>query len=211
MNWFSPEHIVETFGALAVFAVAAIIFLETATIIGSILPGDSLLFILGLGLATHLASFPLTLALPLLFISAATGTQVGYWVGHRVGPRLFSRNRGWFFNQTTVSRTKNFFAKFGSRAVVLARFMPVLRAVVPMFAGIANMDRRLFFFHNLLGALAWSVGLTAAGYALGMIDWVRENIELIVVSFVVLSSLPLPFELLRHNLAERKKRSTQAV
>lgn len=207
MNWFDAEHIVATFGAFAVFAVALIIFFETATILGSVLPGDSLLFILGLTLATGLSQFPFPVALVLLFVAAAGGTQVGYLVGQQLGISVFRRNRGWFFNEKTVERTSDFFARYGMRAVILARFVPVLRAVVPMFAGVGRMNRRQFLLNNLTGALAWSVGVTTAGYLLGQVIWVRQNLELIILSFVVLSSLPFPIELLRHRLRERKTKS----
>lgn len=204
MNLFDPEQLVQSFGTFAVIAVAVIIFFETATIIGSILPGDSLLFILGLGLATNLANFPLWLALILLFIGATSGTQVGYWVGEKVGPAVFRRERAWFFNQKTVERTRDFFHRYGPRAVILARFVPVLRAVVPMFAGVGHMNKRRFTLNNIIGALLWSVGVTLAGYLLGQVVWVRDHIETIILAFVVLSSLPFPIELLRHRLAARK-------
>lgn len=206
MNLFDPAQFIDSLGTLAVFAVAVIIFFETATIAGSIMPGDSLLFILGLGLATSLSAFPLWLALPLLFAAAATGTQVGYWVGEKTGPRVFRRERAWFFNQNTVERTREFFQRYGSRAVILARFVPVLRAVVPMFAGVGHMQKRSFLVNNLIGALTWSVGVTVAGYLLGQVTWVRHNLEAMIIGFVVLSSLPFPIELLRHRLAVRKKR-----
>jgi len=206
MNWFSAESIIHALDVWAVYGVAAIIFFETATILGSFLPGDSLLFILGMSLATSLTSFPIGLALPLLALAAIGGSQVGYLVGGRVGPALFTRTNTWFFNQGTVEQTRALYSKYGTKAIVLARFVPVLRAVVPMFAGIAHMPARLFFRYNLIGGLLWSVGVTLAGYLLGQLPFVRTNFELFVLGFVVLSSLPFPIELIRHRLQARKTR-----
>lgn len=205
MNWFSAEHIIHALDVWAVYGVALIIFFETATILGSFLPGDSLLFVLGLSLATTITSFPISLALLLLATTAIVGSQTGFWVGARVGPVLFTRTKTWFFNANTVEQTRTLYSKYGARAIVLARFVPVLRAVVPMFAGIAQMPWTLFAKYNVIGGLAWSVGVTLAGYLLGQIEFVRTNFEAFVLGFVALSSLPFPIELIRHRLQAKKK------
>lgn len=197
--------LIQAFGSLAVLGVALIIFLETATIFGSFLPGDSLLFILGLTLATWLSSFPIWLAIPIVFIAAVTGSEVGFWFGKKVGPRLFKQRTTFFFNEGTVVRTKKFFDHYGARSILLSRFVPGLRALIPMFAAITHFDRKRFLRLNLIGGAIWVVGLTGTGYALGQVEFVSKNIELFVIGFVVLSSLPLPFELLRERIKQRKK------
>ncbi|MFM5905210.1 MAG: VTT domain-containing protein [Micrococcales bacterium] len=204
MNWFSAEHIIHVLDVWAVYGVAAIIFLETATILGSFLPGDSLLFILGLSLATTITDVPIWLALPLLAVSAIGGSQVGFTVGKKIGPPLFTRTNTWFFNQGTVEQTRILYSRYGTRAIILARFVPVLRAIVPMFAGIAEMPRRLFFKYNIIGGLLWSVGVTLAGYLLGQVPYVRANFEWFVLGFVIASSLPFPIELIRHRLQVKR-------
>ena len=196
--------IIESLGNLAVYGVALIIFLETATIFGSFLPGDSLLFILGLTLATWLANFPVGLAIPIVLIAAIAGSQVGYWTGEKLGPKLFKQRNTFFFNEGTVVKTKKFFEKYGGRSIVLSRFIPILRALIPMFAAISQFDKPRFLKLNIIGGVLWVVGLIGAGYGLGQITFVKENIELIVICFVILSSLPLPIELLREKLKRNR-------
>lgn len=196
--------IIQTLGSLAVFGVALIIFLETATIFGSFLPGDSLLFILGLTLATWLSEFPVWLAMPIVLAGAIAGSEVGYWFGKKVGPKLFKQRKTFFFNEGTVVRTKKFFTQYGSRSIILSRFVPGLRALIPMFAAITDFDKQRFLKLNIIGGAIWVVGLIGAGYGLGQIPFVEKHIELFVIGFVIVSSLPLPFEILREKLKQRK-------
>ena len=209
MSWFSAEVILQALGVSAVFGVALIIFFETATILGSFLPGDSLLFLLGLALATYLNQLPLWLALLLLFVAAVSGSQVGFWLGRKLGPRLFKRKQTWFFNERVIERTDRFFVHYGARAIILARFVPVLRALIPMFSGMSAFDSKRFLRYNLIGGFAWVVGVTVAGYELGQIAWVRTNIELVILSFVILSSLPLPIEVARGYFKRRGQKSNR--
>jgi membrane-associated protein len=204
VNWFDPEAILTTLGTFAVFGVAAIIFLETATIFGSFLPGDSLLFLLGLFLATSLHNFPIVLAEPIVLIAAVVGSEVGYWVGKKVGPTLFERKPTFFFNPKVLARTKAFYAEYGSRAIILARFVPILRALVPMTVGMAGYNWRRYLVLNIIGGAAWVITLMTLGYLLGNVTFVREHIEAFVLGFVVLSSLPFPIELLRNYLKKRR-------
>jgi membrane-associated protein len=207
MNLLDSNAILASFGSLAVYGAALIIYLETATIFGSFLPGDSLLFLLGLALGTWLSGFPVLLAMLILFIAAVAGSQTGFWFGQKVGPKLFSRRDTFFFNHRTVEQTNKFFARYGARAIILSRFVPVLRALIPMFVAIADFDRKRFLRLNLIGGAAWTVGLIGAGYLLGQIEFVAKHVELFAIGFVVLSSLPLPFELLRERLKSRKNRA----
>ena len=192
-------------GALAVLGVAILIFAETATILGSFLPGDSLLFLLGLTLSTVLTSVPLLAAMGLVLLAAVAGSEVGYWLGHKLGPRVFSREDTWFFNKNVVEKTKQFYNHYGARAIILSRFVPVLRALVPLTVGMSDFGGRRYLIYNLVGGLAWVPGLMAAGYFLGTINWVQTNIELVVIGFVIVSSLPLPFEILRNKMKNRTR------
>jgi membrane-associated protein len=194
-----------TFGGLAVLGVALIIFIETSTIVGSFLPGDSLLFLLGLSLATWLGSFPIWFAIPIVLIGAIAGAQVGYLVGQKLGPVLFSKDRGFFLNRRTAERTREFSEKYGDRAIFVARFVPILRALVPMFAAIGKMPIRRFIKLNALSAVAWVAGLMLLGFSLGQIAFVKENLELMIICFAIISSLPLPIEILRE-----RRRSTKS-
>ena len=204
LNWLDSQTILQNLGSFAVFGVALIIFFETATILGSFLPGDSLLFLLGLSLSSWLSGFPIWLAIPIVFVGAVAGSQTGYWVGKKTGPRLFKQRNTFFFNEKTVDRTKDFFQHYGPRAIILARFIPVLRALVPMFVAIAHFDQKRFWKLNLIGGAAWVGALMLAGYLLGEIPFVAHNVELFALGFVVISSLPLPFELAREAIKRRK-------
>jgi membrane-associated protein len=200
------QVLLSSFGSFAVFGAALIIFFETATILGSFLPGDSLLFILGLALATRLNGFPFWLAVIVVMIAAIAGSQVGFYIGKRTGRALFRRKDGWIFNQKTLERTEHFFIRYGARAIVLARFVPVLRALIPMLVAMTSFDPKRFMKLNIVGAIAWVGGVMTAGYLLGGIEYVKTHIEAFVLGFVVLSSLPLPIELLRERI--KAKRTT---
>jgi len=216
VNPFDPQSLITAMGAFAVLGVAVIIFFETATIVGSFLPGDSLLFILGLTLATYLVDIPFVLAVAIVFVGAVAGSEVGYWIGRKVGPRVFARKRNWFFSPNTVERANTFFEHYGWRALILARFIPVIRALVPLVAGISQMNARRYLVFNIVGGVAWVVVLMTLGFFIGRIDYVQHNIEWFVIGFVVLSSLPFPIEVLmarrRHvrNKAAAAKSSSDA-
>jgi membrane-associated protein len=203
-----PQALIESLGTLAVLGVAAILFFETATILGSFLPGDSLIFILGISLSTTI-SFPIWLALPIIILSAIAGSQFGFWFGTRVGPALFKkRKRNWFFNEDTILRSQKVIDRYGPRAIVLARFIPVLRALVPMLVGMIGMESKKYLRYNIIGGLLWGGVLLLLGYGLGTIPAVRENLEIWVIGFVVVSSLPFPIEILRDYLKRRKEKKS---
>jgi len=210
MNLLDPQTLLMNLGTMAVFGAALIIFIETATIIGSWLPGDSLLFLLGLSLATWLSDFPIYYAVPLVIVSAFLGAQVGYWVGKKVGPLLFQKERRFFLNQKTVARTKEFTEKYGNRAVILSRFVPILRALVPMFSAIGEMPIKKFTQLNAISAVLWVASLMLGGFFLGQIPFVKEHIELMIILVVVITSLPLPLELLREYRVKQKLKRPQS-
>lgn len=205
MNPFDSANILSSLGQLAVFGVALIIYLETATIFGSFLPGDSLLFLLGIALATWLVQFPVWLAIPIVFGAAVSGAQTGFYLGRKLGPRLFKQRETFLFNHKTLERTKYFFEHYGARSIVMARFIPILRALIPMFAAIAHFDSRRFLKLNIIGGLLWTAGLIGAGYSLGHIPFVEKNIEAFVIGFLIISSLPLPIELILERVKRRKR------
>lgn len=205
VNLLDAQSIVASLGSLAVLGVMIVIFLETSTVFGSFLPGDSLLFVLGLVLATSISQFPFWLALPLVWVAAVVGSQAGYHFGAKVGPALFRREEGIFFKSSMVDRARGFFEHYGPRAIILARFVPVLRALVPMFVGVTGFGSRRYLKFNAIGATAWVGVLMTAGFTLGQIDWVKHNIEIFTIGFVVISSLPLPLELLRNWLKKRAR------
>lgn len=206
-----PQALIESFGTLAVLGVALILFIETATIFGSFLPGDSLIFILGISLSSTL-NFPIWLAVPIIVGAAIAGSQVGYWVGVKVGPALFKkRKKTFFFNEDTITRSHDIIERYGPRAIVLARFIPILRALVPMLVGIMGMESKKYFKYNVIGAILWGGCLLLLGWGLGNIPMVKENIETWVIGFVVLSSLPFPIEILRDYLKRKKAKKLEST
>ncbi|MEY3586906.1 MAG: hypothetical protein RL696_528 [Actinomycetota bacterium] len=202
MNWLDAQEIINAFGDYVAIAVTIIIFLETAFILTSFLPGDSLLFLTGLALATSTAWLPDWVGFILIWLAAFLGTQTGYWVGYKIGPPLFEQNRNFILNQKVLDRTHEFFEKYGTRAIVLARFVPILRALIPMLAGISRMDIKRFTRLNFLGATLWVGVFMLAGYWLGQIPYIKENLETTVILIIIGTSLLLPIELLRDRLAK---------
>lgn len=206
MNWLDAQEIINAFGDWVAIAVAIIIFFETAFILTSFLPGDSLLFLTGLALATSDSWLPDWVGFILIWVAAFVGTQVGYWIGYKIGPPLFESNRNFILNERVLAKTHDFFEKYGARAVVLARFVPILRALIPMLAGISKMDIRRFTKLNLIGATVWTGVFLIAGYLLGNVPAVKENLEVTVIWIVVGTSLLLPLELLRDRLAKKSSK-----
>jgi membrane-associated protein len=203
--WLDANAIIRQFGQFAPYAVAFIIFIETAFILTSFLPGDSLLFVLGITLAAA-TDFPVWLAIPLVIASAIVGSQIGFATGHAVGPVLFERRHTWVFNPTFVVKAHGYFEKYGPRAIILARFVPIVRALVPMLAGISKMDRRTFLVYNILGAVIWVTGLVGIGFLLGEVPFVADHIDTAILIVIIVTSLPFPLEMLREWLIRKRQR-----
>ncbi len=188
-------------GPAALLLVMAVVFAESGLLVGFFLPGDSILFLAGALVASHVISVPIWLLGLGVFVAAVIGDQVGYSIGRRVGPRLFSRPDSRFFSVANADRARNFFDRHGSSAVVLARFVPVVRTFVPAVAGVAHMPRRRFSTYNLIGAAGWSASIVAAGYLFGGITFVAAHIELITIGLAGLSVVPAAVSYLRNRRA----------
>lgn len=209
MNWLDAQEIINNFGDWAVIAVTFIIFFETAFIFTSFLPGDSLLFLTGLTLATSESWLPDWLGILLIWLAAFIGTQTGYWVGNRIGPPLFERNRNFIINQKVLDRTHAFFDHYGTRAILLARFIPILRALIPMLAGMSEMETKRFTKLNFWGATIWVGVFVFGGYFLGQVPLIKQHIETTVILIIVVTSLILPFELIRERLHRNKRAKSE--
>lgn len=206
MNWLDAQEIINAFGDYVAIAVTIIIFLETAFILTSFLPGDSLLFLTGLALATSTAWLPDWIGFILIWLAAFLGTQTGYWIGYKIGPPLFEGNRNFILNEKVLVKTHEFFERYGTRAIVLARFVPILRALIPMLAGISKMDTKRFTKLNFIGATLWIAVFMFPGYVLGNVPLVKENLETTVLLIVIFTSLLLPVEILRDRIAKYFKK-----
>jgi membrane-associated protein len=195
MSFLDPQHLISTFGLIGILVI---VFAESGLLIGFFLPGDSLLFTAGLLVAGGtLLHLPLWLLCLLAAVAAIAGDQVGYAFGRRFGPSLFRRPDSRLFKQQNLTRAQEFFAKYGARSIVLARFVPIVRTFTPIVAGSVHMHYRTFVGYNVLGGVLWTGGVTTLGYFLGQVAFVRDHIELILIGIVVLSVVPIGVELLR--------------
>jgi membrane-associated protein len=197
-----PEGLLKGFGSLALVVACGILLVECALLIGLVLPGDSLLFIVGILLATGFITTPVWIAIIAMSVAAILGNLLGYWTGAKLGPRLFSKPNSRFFKQEYVVITQNFFEKHGPRAIVLARFVPVVRPVITSMAGVARMNFRVYATYSTIGGILWVVTLTLAGYFFGGIQFVADNIELVTIGIVGLSLVPVILEVLKQKRAK---------
>ena len=197
------QQLLTDLGPIAFWVVVAIIFAECGLLIGFFLPGDSLLFITGLLIAQGIIGVNIWLGSLILVIAAIVGNVVGYWIGHKAGPALFRRPDSKLFRQEYVDKTHQFFERYGARAIVLARFVPIVRTFITAVAGVGRMDFRRFFTFSAIGAVLWAGLVTIAGYFLGNIPFVKNNIELILILVVVVSVVPLIVEYIKHRRERR--------
>ncbi|MEU5696016.1 VTT domain-containing protein [Actinosynnema sp. NPDC020468] len=198
-DWLNPEKLLQGLGPYMLIGLCFIIFAECGLLVGFFLPGDSLLFTAGLFVAATppLLDYPLWLVCLLLTACAFLGNVVGYWIGHRAGPALFSKPDSKIFKREYVDKTQAFFDKYGARAIVMARFVPVVRTFITAMAGVGRMDAKRFFTYSAIGGVGWAAGLTILGYFLGQITFVRTNIELILILIVLVSVIPIVIEVLK--------------
>jgi membrane-associated protein len=176
-------------GWLGYGLLAFIVFAETGLLVGLFLPGDSLLFTVGVVAgAGELDIVRITL---LLVIASIAGDQSGYFLGRRTGPSIFSRKDSRIFKQEYVTRTQAFYAKHGGKTLIYAKFVPVIRTFAPFMAGVGRMSYSRFVSFNVFGGLGWVLSMTLAGYFLGGVPFVRRNFEKVVIGIVVVSVLPL--------------------
>jgi len=190
----SPDHLLGSYGLAGLLLI---IFAECGLLIGFFLPGDTLLFSAGLLIAIHDRAVHLPslgLLLVLLPIAAILGNVVGYWIGRTAGPRVFDRPGSRMFRPEYVVRAQRFFDRFGASTVLLARFVPVVRTVATVLAGVGKMRFGLYLLFSVIGGIIWTDGMLLLGRGLGHIDFVRNTIapkiDLILVTVVILSILP---------------------
>jgi len=169
-------------------AMTIIVFAETGLMVGFFLPGDSLLVTAGVFAARgNLSIWALN---GLLIAAAIVGDTVGYWIGRRAGEALFTRPKSMLFNPQHLRRAHDFYEKHGGKTIILARFMPIVRTFAPVVAGMAKMEYRRFLSFNVIGGVAWVLSMTLIGYFLGQFEWVRKNIEVVILIVVFASILP---------------------
>lgn len=203
-EWLQPDTIIQWLGPWALVGLALIVFAECGLLLGFFLPGDSLLFTAGLFVATGAIESPLWVVCLVLVVAAMVGNLVGYWIGRAAGPAVFDRPRSKLFKPEHVVKTQGFFDRYGTRAIVLGRFVPIVRTFITVMAGVGRMDPRRYLTYSLVGGVAWAAGVTVLGYFLGQVPWVRENIELMLILIVLVSILPIIVEIVRARLESRR-------
>ncbi|MDX3617485.1 DedA family protein [Streptomyces europaeiscabiei] len=201
-SWLDPDYLLDSFG---IWGLLLIVFAESGLLIGFFLPGDSLLFTAGMLIATDVLDFPLWAAIVLICVSAIVGDQVGYMFGKKVGPALFKRPDSRLFKQENVTKAHEFFEKHGPKSLVLARFVPIVRTFTPIIAGVSGMRYRTFLIFNIVGGILWGAGVTLLGSWLGKIEFVRTNIEAMLLLIVFVSVLPIIVELLKARKAKKNQ------
>ena len=195
---YSLDSLVQWGGYGVLFAI---VFAETGLLVGFFLPGDSLLITAGL-LAAN-GTLNIWWLNGLLIVAAVVGDSVGYAIGRRLGPRLFTRQKSLLFNPAHVERTRRFYEKYGAKTIVIARFVPIVRTFAPVLAGVGGMEYRRFIFYNVAGGVGWVVSMTWVGYLLRQsIPNIGSYIHIVVPVVIVLSCIPIAVELLR----ERRRR-----
>ena len=203
IEWLDPATMLDRFGDYALWGAAAIVFAECGLLIGFFLPGDSLLFTVGLLVAQDKVSYPLWVCCLVLFAASMLGNVCGYVIGDKLGPSVFRREGSRLFKKEYVEKTHDFFDRYGSRAIVLARFVPVVRTFITVMAGVGTMSFRKFMVYSAIGGLAWAAGVTVLGYYLGSIPFVRDNVEVMILTFVAIAVVPIAIEMLRERAARK--------
>jgi membrane-associated protein len=196
---YSLDDLIRWGGYVVLFAI---VFIETGLLVGFFLPGDSLLITAGIVAAA--GGLNIWWLNVVLIVAAITGDSVGYAIGVRLGPRLFTRPQSLLFNPRHIERTRVFYERHGPKTIVIARFVPIVRTFAPVVAGVGQMEYRRFIFYNVAGGIGWVTSMTWAGYGLGrVIPNLGSYIHLVVGIVIVLSVIPIVIEILK----ERRRRS----
>jgi membrane-associated protein len=200
-----PEKIIQI-GGLTL--VTAVVFAETGLMVGFFLPGDSLLFTVGLFCALDILPVPVGVVIPTLIVAAIVGDQVGYWTGRFLGQRLFEKRDSRLFKRKYLDQTRAFYQRWGGSAIILGRFVPIVRTFAPILAGAVQFPPRTFVLYNVAGGLLWVISLVLVGYGLGSaFPWLKKYVEVIALGIILLSVLPL----VRTWWKERQRLKTQSI
>ncbi|MCA5006092.1 DedA family protein [Sphingobacterium bovistauri] len=199
-----PEYLLSHGGF---YIVCLIVFAETGLFFGFFLPGDYLLFLAGLFCALNKIDVSITAMFLGILGSGIAGNFAGYWFGYRAGPMLFKKEDSWIFKKKYIVMAEEFYQKYGGTALVIGRFVPIIRTFAPIFAGVVKLDFKKFVLYNVSGALIWVGVLTLSGYYLGeLFPDIINYVEYIVVGMIVIAFLPIIIALLKRWLKNRKQK-----
>jgi membrane-associated protein len=180
-----------------------IVFCETGLVVTPFLPGDSLLFAVG-SLAVTIPALRLEIAIPLLIAAALTGDNVNYWIGRTLGPKVFHKEKSIFLNKEYLTRTQHFYEKHGGKAIMIARFFPIIRTFAPFVAGIGKMKYARFLLFSITGACIWVFLFTLTGYSFGNVPIIKQNFSLVIIAIILISGIPALVGFVRHVIERRK-------
>jgi membrane-associated protein len=202
-----PERLIQLLstllaGWLGYLTLAGIVFAETGLLLGFFLPGDSLLFTVGV--VSGAGELNIALIIACLMAAALIGDSTGYFLGRQAGPRVFTRQDSLFFKQEYVTRTKHFYDRYGGKTIIFARFVPVIRTFAPFMAGVSQMRYRRFLSFSVFGSFGWVFAMTMLGYKLGSIAFVRKHFDAVVLLIIFISLLPTLVEAMKAIRSRRK-------
>jgi membrane-associated protein len=209
--WLDPAYLIEGFGAYALLGVCIIIFAETGLLVGFLFPGDTLLVLTGVLAISGTFGVNIGIVCASIALAAFLGGEVGYWIGHKAGPRIFEKRESGLFSKKNVERTNAFFVRFGPLAVILARFV---RTFTPLAAGVGHMPWKRYTLYNFIGAAIWGAGLTYVGFLAGHIPGVRELVEeyidVVLIGVVLIVLIPTIFHYVQSFIRARRDRARNA-
>ncbi len=194
--------IIQSYGTLTYAILFLIIFMETGFVVTPFLPGDSLLFAAGTFAA--LGSFNIFTLFFVLFFAAVLGDTINYWIGSKIGTKVFERDSR-FFKKEYLLKTQKFYEKHGGKTIIIARFIPIIRTFAPFIAGVGTMEYSRFIMFNIVGAFSWTSLFIFGGYFFGNIPIVRRNFEIVILVIVIISVLPMIIETVRSKIKKLKK------
>ncbi|MEW6128248.1 MAG: DedA family protein [Acidobacteriota bacterium] len=191
------NEIIRDYGVWTYLILFLVIFCETGLVVTPFLPGDSLLFAAGALAATEGSPLSVWLLFFLLCIAAVIGDTVNYWIGAKIGPKVFTQEKSRFFKKEHLLRTQKFYEKYGGKTIIIARFIPIVRTFAPFVAGIGTMNYFKFISYNVIGGILWVSICLFLGYFFGNIPIVKKNFSLVILAIVFISVLPAVFEIIR--------------
>mgnify|MGYP000887084987 CR=1 FL=1 len=201
--------IIEVFGYWTYAILFLVIFAETGFVVTPFLPGDSLIFIVGAFAA--IGHLNIIVVYIVLLAAAILGDTVNYWLGHKLGAKVFSKENSKIFNKKYLRKTEEFYEKYGGKTIIIARFVPIIRTFAPFVAGIGSMRYSVFILYNIIGGFVWVTSLVLAGYFFGNLPIIKDNFEYAIYIIILLSLTPMIFEFIKHNMQKRKRKEEESV